>query len=94
MSYDVENSWNESFQGFLFQYKNVLEFNKFIKFIFWPHDIGCLLGVLAMILCGHENFNSENDDENDESSGDGFQAKIMPEMDSGRVSDLKSVPSL
>lgn len=47
-----------------------------------------------MILCGHENFNSENDDKNDESSGDDFQAKIMPEMDSGRVSDQESVPSL
>ena len=33
MMYDVENSWNESFHAFLFQYIDVLEFNKFIKFI-------------------------------------------------------------
>ena len=51
-------------------------------------------GVIAMKLCRHKNFNSENDDKNDESSGDDFQAKIMPEMDSGRVSDQESVSSL
>lgn len=40
-----------------------------------------------------ENFSDKLDDKNDKSSGDDFQAKIMPEMKSERDSNWKTVLS-